>query len=359
MIKNQYTALGLMSGTSLDGLDLALCHFYNQEQSWEFELVKGKSVAYNTEWTDRLKNSVNLNGRDLSLLHIEYGRWLGKQAGRFLEELGTNVDFIASHGHTVFHQPEKRLTLQIGSGHELALESKKTVICDFRAMDVALGGQGAPLVPIGDRYLFKEFDFCLNLGGISNVSFESGSNRMAYDISIANMLLNYLAQKLGKSYDKEGEIARSGKMDESLFQQLNNLPYLKLSYPKSTGFEWFEEEIRPTVENNKSSIQDQLFTAVHHIADQVANAVLREDREKGKLLISGGGAKNTFLMETLRHYLSDSIEMVIPDNDIIEFKEAIIFAFMGVKRARNEINCLCSVTGAQSDICGGVIYLPG
>ena len=359
MIKDKYTVLGLMSGTSLDGLDLAFCHFNKNGEAWKFELVKGKSVAYSADWAEKLKNSVNLHGRDLSLLHIEYGRWLGKEASYFLQELNQKVDFIASHGHTVFHQPEKRLTLQIGSGHELALASKQTVVCDFRAMDVALGGQGAPLVPIGDRYLFEEYDFCLNLGGISNVSFESNGGRMAYDISIANMLLNYLVQKLGKNYDKGGEIARSGKMDEVLFNQLNNLQYLELPYPKSTGFEWFDEEIRPLVDKNNSDVEDQLFSAVHHIAFQVANAVLQENRENGRLLISGGGAKNTFLMETLRYYLSEKIEMVIPDNHIIEFKEAIIFAFMGVKRVRSEINCFSSVTGAQADNCGGVIYLPG
>lgn len=359
MIKNKYTALGLMSGTSLDGLDLALCHFYKNDEVWQFELVKGKSVEYDAEWTDKLKNSANLSARDLSLLHIDYGRWLGKQANVFLQEQAIEVDFVASHGHTVFHQPENKLTLQIGSGYELAIESKQKVICDFRALDVALGGQGAPLVPIGDRYLFSEYDFCLNLGGISNISFELGGTRRAYDISIANMLLNYLSKKLGKSYDKGGDIARSGKMNERLLNQLNSLAYLKLPYPKSTGFEWFDEEIRPIIEGNACSVEDKLFTGVHHIALQVANAVLKEKSENAKLLITGGGAKNTFLMETLKQYLSGKIEMVIPDSEIIEFKEAIIFAFMGVKRVRNEVNCLSSVTGAQTDNCGGVIYLPG
>lgn len=358
MIQNKYTALGLMSGTSLDGLDLALCHFYKKGEVWQFELVKGKSVDYDAQWTEKLKNSVNLNGRDLWLLHVEYGRFLGQQAGQFLKECNLQVDFIASHGHTVFHQPEKKLTLQIGSGHELATESKQTVICDFRALDLALGGQGAPLVPIGDRYLFSEYDFCLNLGGISNISFELEGKRMAYDVSIANMLLNNLVQKLGKSYDKGGEIARTGAMDEQLYSQLNDLSYLKLPYPKSTGFEWFEEKIQPIIERNKSVVEDQLFTAVHHIAFQVSQAVLNQKKVKGRLLITGGGAKNTFLMETLKHYLSGEVEMVIPTNTIIEFKEAIIFAFMGVKRLRNEVNCLSSVTGAQTDNCGGVIYLP-
>ncbi len=245
MNKNKYTAMGLMSGTSLDGLDLALCHFYLTDETWQFELVKGKSVAYDTYWTQKLQQAVNLNGRDLSLLHNEYGKWLGHQATIFLKEQTIEVDLIASHGHTVFHQPKKKLTLQIGSGHELARETKQTVINDFRSLDVALGGQGAPLVPIGDRLIFNEYDFCLNLGGISNISFESAGERIAYDVSIANMLLNNLVQKLGKSYDKGGEIARSGALDEQLFKQLNDLVYLKLPHPKSTGFEWFDEQITP------------------------------------------------------------------------------------------------------------------
>ncbi len=359
MIKNVYRVLGLMSGTSRDGLDLAICNFTKKEEEWRFELVKGKSIEYCIDWERRLKDSVHLNGRDFSLLHVEYGRWLGRQSAQFLQDENLKVDLISSHGHTVFHQPEKKLTVQIGSGHELAYESKQIVVCDFRAFDLALGGQGAPLVPIGDRYLFSEYDFCLNLGGICNISFESTKGRVAYDVSIANMLLNHLAEKLGKSYDQGGKIARSGKLDQSLFNQLNELPYLKLPYPKSTGFEWFESEIKPIIDNNALKVEDQLFTGVQHIAFQLANAVLDQKKENPRMLITGGGAKNIFLMESIKQLLSGKVEMVIPDDDIIDYKEAIIFAFMGVKRFRNEVNCLSSVTGANRDNTGGVIYLPG
>ncbi len=358
MIKTEYLALGLMSGTSLDGLDLALCRFFYEHEKWQFELLQGASVSYDAEWTEKLKSSGNLNGQDLSLLHIEYGRWLGQQAFNFLTKYEKNVDLIASHGHTVFHQPEKKFTLQIGSGHEIAKESQQTTVCDFRALDVALGGQGAPLVPIGDHHLFSEYNFCLNLGGISNISFEVKGLRIAYDISIANMLLNYLAQKIGKNYDDGGDLARSGKMDQILFNQLNNLSYLKQPYPKSTGFEWFNEEIKPIIEGNASTIEDQLHTAVQHIAVQVTNAVLAEKKKDANLLITGGGGKNKFLIETIQQLLSGKASVVIPEINIIDFKEAIIFAFMGIKRLRNEVNCLSSVTGAHRDNVGGVIYLP-
>lgn len=356
MEKQTYNAIGMMSGTSLDGLDLAYCSFFLINGRWRFELLESKSESYDANWTKRLKESVSFSGNDLAQLHRDYGVWLGQQAFTFIKEVNAQVDLIASHGHTVFHKPEKGLTVQIGSGHELAVATGKPVVCDFRSIDVALGGQGAPLVPIGDRYLFGENDFCLNLGGISNISFEMQGKRIAYDISVANMLLNYLVQKTGKLFDNKGEIARGGTLDAALYEALNSLEYLDLPYPKSTGFEWFEAEVQPIVDRFDSVLADKLHTAVHHIAFQVAKEVKRHAQKNAKLLITGGGAKNTFLIEKLSEYLTEEVQIVIPKEQLVDFKEAIVFAFMGVLRLRNEVNCLASVTGASKDSCGGVMY---
>ena len=269
------------------------------------------------------------------------------------------MDFVSSHGHTVFHQPEKRLTYQIGSGQELANLCGFRVVADFRSLDVSLGGQGAPLVPIGDQLLFPQYDFCLNLGGIANASFQVDGQRVAYDISPANMLLNHLSVQIGQAYDKAGEVAKSGKLNKRLLEQLNALAYYQQPYPKSLGYEWFIQKVVPLVEASAISKPDKLCTSVHHIAAQISRDLIRQSPDsKSKLLATGGGAKNTFLIETLQNYLGEAIKVVVPEASIVDFKEAMVFAFMGVRKMRNEINCLKSVTGASRDSSSGVIYLP-
>lgn len=353
-----YRVLGLMSGTSLDGLDMAYVQFWEEGQDWKFKLGPAVSLDYSDEWRTRLNKSVSLSGLELSLLDREYGRWLGKQAKSFLDEHQLAVDFIASHGHTVFHQIDKQLTVQIGHGQELATASGHQVICDFRTKDVVLGGQGAPLVPIGDELLFRTYDFCLNLGGISNVSFRLDGNRVAYDIGLANMLPNYLTRQIGLNYDAGGKMASSGELNQSLFNELNALPYFDLPFPKSTGYEWFEDEVIPIVDNYAQlPMQDRLCTASYHIAYQVARSVkLHAEHPNMTLWVTGGGAKNNFMIQKLREYLGNSIEVIVPGADLIEFKEAIVFALMGVLQKNGEVNCLSSVTGASVDNSGGVVY---
>ncbi len=357
---NRYRVLGLMSGTSLDGLDMAYVQLWKEGHDWQFELGPAVSLDYTEEWRTRLKESVNLSGLELSLLDREYGRWLGEQSRIFVEEEKLEMDFLACHGHTVFHQVDKKLTLQIGHGQELACSSRQKVICDFRSKDVVLGGQGAPLVPIGDELLFGAYDYCLNLGGISNVSFRHKGKRMAYDIGLVNMLLNYLTHQIGLAFDEGGKIAASGNLNQALFQELNGLPYFKEDYPKSTGYEWFVDEVVPIVDRYSGlSMEDRLCTGVHHITYQIAASIKSHETGKGaRLWATGGGAKNTFLIKTLRHYLGDQVEVVIPDVSLIDFKEAIVFALMGVLRERGETNCLSSVTGASSDNSGGVVFWP-
>ncbi|MDW3192681.1 MAG: anhydro-N-acetylmuramic acid kinase [Cytophagales bacterium] len=357
---NFYQVIGLMSGTSLDGLDMAYVQFEIKEGQWHFELGPSQSIDYSEEWRFRLKHSVDLSGLALSLLDREYGRWLGHQTRQFIESNDLRINFIASHGHTVFHQIDKKFTLQIGHGQELATVSGQRVICDFRTKDVVLGGQGAPLVPIGDELLFGEYDYCLNLGGISNVSFRHEGKRKAYDIGLVNMLLNYLTNQIGKAYDKGGELAATGTLNQTLFDELNALPYYQEPFPKSTGYEWFLEQVVPIVDRHSGlPMEDRLCTGVHHITYQIAEAVKSHSVQSGeRLWATGGGAKNDFLVGALRDYLGSQVEVITPDESLIEFKEAIVFALMGVLRERGEANCLCSVTGASSDNSGGVVYFP-
>ncbi|MEQ9424148.1 MAG: anhydro-N-acetylmuramic acid kinase [Cyclobacteriaceae bacterium] len=356
MSKSEYKVIGLMSGTSIDGLDIAFSHYSIENGNWSYELINSRNVDYSVEMKIRLKNSVNLPGLELQLLNNEYGRWLGEQVKKFVDDHRINPDFVASHGHTVFHQIDKKFTLQIGSGWELGNTCGITTVCDFRSLDVALGGQGAPLVPIGDHLLLSEYDFCLNLGGISNVSFILDGERVAFDIGVANMLLNHLCSQINLDFDDEGQIAKSGSLDQQLLEALNNLDYHRLTFPKSTGYEWFVDEIMPIVDTSTSSVKDKLHTSVHHIAELVKKALTHYAKPGSNMIITGGGAKNTFLIELLKKKLKPNINIIKPSPELISFKEAIVFGLMGVLRMRGETNCLKSVTGASRDSSCGIIF---
>jgi anhydro-N-acetylmuramic acid kinase len=359
-MKDDYKVIGLMSGTSLDGLDIAYCTFKNTSSGWQFQLEHSRHVAYDEERISQLRNAVDLPAAELLALDVSYGRWLGQQVNLFISGYNLTVDIVASHGHTIFHQPERGFTLQIGAGLDLAQQAKQTVVCDFRSLDVAMGGQGAPLVPIGDHHLFADYDFCLNLGGIANISFAIADNRKAYDVAPANMLLNYLAGQRGLAYDAKGAIAREGAIDPALLAALNGLEFYKLPYPKSLGYEWFVSEMQPIIDASDIKVDDKMATGVAHIAGVIAAAVLSEwnnDRQ-ANLLITGGGAKNDTLIDALTAALGSTVQVILPSEELIDFKEAVIFAFMGVLRVRDEINCLSSVTGADRDVSGGTIFQP-
>lgn len=356
-MQNTYKVIGLMSGTSLDGLDIAYCNF-EYTNRWSFSIEKALTIDYDEQLKNKLKNSIHLSGLDLLVLHQEYGAWLGKQVKNFIDSNNLQVDFISSHGHTVFHQIDKKLTFQLGDGQFLANHAQQTTICDFRTLDVSLGGQGAPLVPIGDQLLFSEYDFCLNLGGIVNVSFEKEAERVAFDVAPINMLLNHIIAPTGKAYDDGGKLARSGKLGQTLFDVLNALEFYQLPFPKSLGYEWFVEKVLPIVDQSDVTIPDKLYTSVHHIANQIADSLLPHCNRESKLLATGGGAKNHFFIEVLQQYLGDKITVVVPKESIIDFKEAMVFAFMSVLKRRNEINCLQSVTGAKADTSSGRIFEP-
>lgn len=348
-----------MSGTSLDGLDLAYCLLQKSNGSWQYGLKQTKAISYTPEMRERLKTSIDLNAVDLLVLHNQYGAWLGEQVAEFIRGNGLEVDFISSHGHTVHHRPELGLTLQIGSGQHLANACTLPVVCDFRTNDVALGGQGAPLVPIGDRLFFGNFDFCLNLGGISNVSFELNGSRVAYDIGIANMLLNHITRKIGLEYDAGGVMARSGTVNPALLAKLNALPYYALPFPKSVGYEWFLAEMAPIVDGTVDTTENLLHTAVVHIAKTIADGIGPFAGDgSNSLLATGGGALNTFLMDKTREFLGPKLVVTVPDRSVIEFKEALVFALMGALRMNDEINVLSSVTGALRNSSSGVLFIP-
>lgn len=348
-----------MSGTSLDGLDLAYCHLTEENGKWDFDIIKTKSVSYAPKLKSQLKDAIHLDYETHTQLHYGYGEWLGSQSKTFIEQHGLDVDFISSHGHTSHHQPDKGITFQLGHGQRLANVSRQKVVCDFRVKDVGLGGQGAPLVPIGDHHFFSEYDFCLNLGGISNVSFDDSGKRIAYDIGLANMPLNHIVQNKGMEYDENGNLARSGTLHQPLFYALNQLDYYTLDFPKSTGYEWFIGEVLPLLNAFEISDSDALHTFIHHNCFQIAKALARHTKNKDHtIFVTGGGAYNGFFMDTLQKHLGDNFSLKIPFHTLIGFKEAVVFALMGALRLKNEINVLSAVTGASKDSSSGVVFYP-
>ena len=350
-----YNVIGIMSGTSLDGVDLAHIKFKIQEGNWSFELFECETVAYDLDWINRLKLAVNFEKTELEILDKEYTRLLSKIILEFIEKYQIEkIDAVCSHGHTILHQPKKGFTLQIGNLPEIAALIQQKVVCNFRVQDVDLGGQGAPLVPIGDQILFSEYDYCLNLGGFSNVSFVANKQRIAFDISPVNTVLNYYANKLGFDYDDKGEMSRTGNCNFVVLDALNKLHFYKEKHPKSLGFEFVKEIILPTIEPFHLTATDALCTFTEHVAFQMALAL---PNKKGRMLITGGGAYNDFLIERINFYLPE-IEIIIPNKKILEFKEALIFALLGVLKLRAEINVLSSVTGAKKDHSAGIIYVP-
>ncbi len=350
---NKYKVIGLMSGTSLDGVDIAYCEF-KFDHEWDFKIGCAETIDYPQKWIDRLTSLINSDAEKISYTHFEYGKYLGEITGNFIRKNRLSPDFISSHGHTIFHQPEKGFTLQIGDGNSISAVTGFPAVFDFRSLDVALGGQGAPLVPIGDRLLFGQFDYCLNLGGIANISFEQAGKRLAFDICPVNIALNFLASLAGYKYDINGSIASKGFIIPPLLKKLNQLTYYLKNPPKSLSREWIESNFFPLINKGSDPIENKLRTVIEHIAIQIA-AVLNPF-PKGKLLITGGGAKNKFLVEVLRTKVECNV--VVPEVEIIDFKEALIFAFLGILRWRREINTLSSVTGAKRDSCGGsIVYV--
>lgn len=348
-----YKVIGLMSGTSLDGLDIAYCKLGFQNNKWTFEIGAAETMDYSSEWTKILSELPQKSAEQLLHYDVRYGFYMGELVHSFVAKNKLKPELIASHGHTIFHQPEKKLTYQLGSGQALAKQTRLKVASDFRTKDVLYGGQGAPLVPIGDELLFSNFAACLNLGGFSNISFRINDERKAFDICPVNMALNYVSRKLGRAYDTNGELAAEGNTDGGLLESLNALDFYKMSGPRSLGREWFLLEFLPLIENSGLQVQDLLRTIAEHIAIQISDVA---NQVRGKILVTGGGAFNTFLISRIRALSVN--DLVIPDETLVSYKEALVFGLLGVLRLRNEVNCLASVTGAAEDTICGTIHLP-
>jgi anhydro-N-acetylmuramic acid kinase len=357
-----YRAIGIMSGSSLDGLDIAFVELTETGGNWGYAILSADCIEYSHGWKDKLTGAIALTALDYQLLHTAYGQYIGEQVNLFIEkhQLQHQVHLLASHGHTSFHLPGKRMTAQLGDGAAIAAVTKLPVVSDLRALDVALGGQGAPIVPIGEKLLFGEVDFLLNIGGIANISVNDKGKYTAFDVCAANRVLNMLAQESGKAYDEGGIMAASGKLDDTLLMSLNNLEYYKRSVPKSLANSFGTDVVFPLIKNARLSNEDALRTYTEHVAVQIA-AVLKNHRPQGlnqKLLITGGGAFNTFLIERLGVLLAEqSIEIAVPEEKLVQYKEALIMALIGVLRWREEVNVLSSVTGASQNSIGGALWL--
>jgi anhydro-N-acetylmuramic acid kinase len=361
-----YRVIGIMSGSSLDGLDVAFVEFQENAGKWTYEIRQADCYSYNENWIEKLRSATSLNSMEYQLLHVEYGHYIGEQINRFIEEnkLHYQVALIASHGHTTFHVPSKKMTAQLGDGASIAAETQLPVITDLRALDLAFGGQGAPIVPIGEKWLLGNFDFFLNLGGIANISFKS-EPYIAFDICAANRVLNMLINSEGKEYDDKGEMAKNGSINFELLQKLNELDYYSQPYPKSLANDFGTGIVYPMIFDAGCETRDALRTYVEHIVIQIKLAISNWQSAIGKppaanrqLLVTGGGAFNTFLINRLSEELKElQIEIVVPDEKLIQYKEAMIMAFMGVLRWRQEYNVISSVTGASRDSIGGALWI--
>lgn len=353
-VKKSYFMLGLMSGTSLDGLDIAYVELKVTKQ-WSFRIIKAATIRYDKVWEDRLRNAHTQHGQKLMEWHAAYGTFIGQQCLAFIKKHGIRkVDAIASHGHTIFHQPEKGFTFQLGDGQAIQASTGIPVVSDFRSLDVNLGGEGAPLVPMGDRLLFSSYDVCLNLGGIANLSMEVRGKRKAFDVCFCNMALNFLMQEENKAFDNNGMLARSGVVDIELLNKMSQSYDQIRKSRKSIGREFFEASIQPMLENKRIPRADRLRTVCESTAIELALAVPKS-RKKLTMMATGGGALNGFLVQLLQERLIGKVSIVLPSTEIIAFKEALVFALLGVLRMRNEINVLSSVTGARRDSSSGAM----
>jgi anhydro-N-acetylmuramic acid kinase len=355
MKSENYNVIGIMSGTSLDGIDLAYIAFAKSD-SWKYKIHKAITIPYSEIWKERLQNGIYLSETELQILNVEYTKYLGGIILNFIQSIHdisafAGIDAVCSHGHTILHQPEKGITLQIGNLPQLASYIQQTVVCDFRMQDVALGGQGAPLVPIGDQLLFPEYDYCLNLGGFANVSFKNNNNRIAFDICPVNIVLNKLAELLGAPFDEGGQLAEKGSLIPGLLQELNAQEFYKLLTPKSLGLEWVQTHIFPVLKKSDAHTKDLLHTFTEHVAIQLANTFV----EKATVLVTGGGAYNSYLLKRLKNY--KNLNLNLPSKEVIEYKEALVFGLLGVLKLRDEVNCLASVTGAEKDHSSGAVFI--
>lgn len=357
-----YRAIGVMSGSSMDGLDIAFLEFTETGGKWSYEIIAASCLEYDTEWIKKLTGATDLKAMDYLLLNTEYGHYIGTKINTFIEvnDLQHRIALVASHGHTIFHFPSKKMTAQLGDGAAIAARIKLPVVSDLRNIDIAFGGQGAPIVPIGEKLLFNDYNYFLNLGGIANISINNAGNFIAFDICAANKILNLLVASIGLPFDEEGKLSANGKIDDALLQNLNALDYYKIAAPKALDNSFGINHVLPIITNANLLMEDALATYIEHMVQQIKAGILNNTTSiiAGKLLVTGGGAFNTFLIKRLTKILLPlQIAVVVPDEMLVKYKEALIMALMGVLRWREETNVLASVTGATQNSIGGALWL--
>lgn len=354
MIK-KYRVTGVMSGSSMDGVDLACCDLVLKERTWEFNIVEARTIPYNPELRLKLEKAWQWPPEEINALDRELGAYYADLLNEFHQKEKLRPGFIASHGHTILHDPAKGITLQAGNGRIMSERTGITVINDFRREDVEQGGQGAPLVPLGDKLLFPAYEACLNLGGFANISYDNpNGERIAFDLCPANMALNWVASLAGKTFDRNGEMGRRGNINRTLLGTLNQLDFYTIKGPKSLGREWFLEHFLPLLRQTHLPENDLMSTLQEHIACQISEGI--NDAGIRSVLVTGGGALNRCLLERLKSHTEAWLE--VPGEQLIHFKEALIFALLGILKVRGEVNCLASVTGAQRDLSAGTIHEP-
>ncbi len=352
-MNNVYHAIGIMSGTSLDGLDVAVIKFEQNLDKWSFKVINASTFDYTTDLKKRLSCCIDSGGFELIQLSNDWAYFASDCINKIKKQLNFKIDLIGSHGHTVFHQIDKKLTYQLGNAAIIAVETGIKTVSDFRSSDVALGGQGAPLVPIGDQLLFSEYDACLNLGGIANISFLENGQLLAFDVCPFNIPMNLLANQKNKEFDKNGEMAQKGTFQEKLLQNLKSLAYFQQASPKSLGVEWINKNFNPLLNELELNVEDKLSTLIELFSDLIATEI--NSKAIKNILISGGGTHNNYFINQLKS--KTNAEIILPKSEIIEFKEAIIFAFLGLLRVLEIPNTITSVTAAKRAHCSGAIYL--
>lgn len=347
-----------MSGSSLDGIDMAYCKIQTANP-YTFTIIAAATSPFSHEEFLMLKNCTpdihyNYHKEDEMFAKVS-----AQAINNFLQKNNLpKPDAIASHGHTVFHFPALGKTKQIGSGQLIANLTGCKVIYDFRAADVEAGGQGAPLVPLCDAIFFNNYHACLNIGGIANISFDTPTGRIGFDICGANQLLNYIAQTIDLPFDENGELAAAGFVDEQLLSDLDACAYFQLPYPKSLDNHFVRKYFIERIAAANISANDKLATATYHIAKQIAIIINQQNKvhENYRLLVTGGGAFNVYLIQLIEKLTG--IKITLPANEIIQFKEALAMCLMGVEKLQNKPNFLPSVTGAKTAVSGGVVVIP-
>ena len=355
ILKNDFLIIGLMSGSSLDGLDIAACKFMKNNKNWNFSILETKFIPYSKKQKSRLAGLSKATAKELIKAHTDYGTWIGSCVKAFIEEFKLVPELIASHGHTVFHEPADFYSFQLGSPAHISSSSGVSTIGDFRNSDMAHGGQGAPMAPIADLHLFPDYEICINLGGIANISYLNNKGELVgFDISVCNLIFNHLSEKFGKDFDKGGNLGLKGVINESLLLKLESLDFYKQKAARSLDREWFSKHVAPLFNDKAVSKEDQLHTAYIHVSEKIAHHINLAGSGK-KVLLSGGGAKNNYLVRLIQEATASKVH--IPDDIVIDYKECLLMAYLGLLRTLKPNNCISSVTGAERSCSGGGIYI--